>query len=230
MKSFWSAASLISIAALSVSAQNVQQELQQKLSTVKESVARNQASLRQYSWTAHTEISLKGEVKKTKDEACRYGPDGKVQKTELGPPAPQQELRGLKKKIVEKKKDELQDYMERAVALIQNYVPPSAQAMEQVFQAGNVSLGQAGPSAIQLQFKNYLKPGDLLALGFDTAAKTLRKVTVNSYLDDQKDAVDLAVDFQTLPDGTNYAATTVLNAPAKNLTVRTQNTNYQRIN
>lgn len=153
-----------------------------------------------------------------------------MQKTELGPPSPQLELRGLKKKVAEKKKDELQDYMERAVALIQGHVPPSAAAIEQVFQSGNASLGQGGPGTIQLQLKNYVKPGDALSLGFDAGAKTLRKVTVNSYMDDQKDAVDLAVDFQTLPDGTNYPATTVLNTPAKNLTVRTQNANYQRIN
>jgi hypothetical protein len=131
----------------------------------------------------------------------------------LIPPAPQQELRGLKKKVVEKKKDEPEDYMQRAAAVIQNYVPPSSQAM----------------GLIQLQFKNYLKSGDALTLSFDAAAKVLRKVTVNSYLDDQKDAVGLEVDFQTLPDGTNYAATTALNAQAKSVVVRTQNSNYQRI-
>jgi hypothetical protein len=49
----------------------MKQELQQKLAAVKESVARNQAALLQYAWTAHTEINLKGEVKKTTDEMCR---------------------------------------------------------------------------------------------------------------------------------------------------------------
>ncbi len=213
---------------LAISAQDIQQELKQKLAAAKESVARNQAALRQYTWTSHTEILRKGEVKKTKDEMCRYGPDGTVQKTELGPPPEQHEKRGLRGRVVEKKKDELQDYMERAVALIHNYVPPAAEKMEQAFQAGGVSLGQAGPGTIQLQIRNYLKQGDTLTLSFDAAAKVLRRLNVNSYLDDPGDAVTLEVDFQTLPDGTNYAAATVLNAEAKKLQVRTQNANYQR--
>ena len=210
-------------------AQVVQQELQQKLAAVKQSVARNQAALKQYSWTAHTEISLKGEVKKTKDELCRYGPDGQLQKTDTSAPAPQQQMRGLKKRIVEKKKDELQDYMERASALIRNYVPPSPEKMQQAFQAGNASLGLGGPGMVQLQFKNYLKSGDALTLTFDGAAKALRKVNVNSYLDDPSDAVTLQVDFQSLPDGTNYPSATILNATAKQVQVKTQNSNYQKI-
>ena len=108
-----------------VNAQALQQELQQKLATVKESVARNKASLRQYTWTEQTQILYKGEVKKTQQYICRYGPDGKVQKTMLGQPAPEKHKRGLRGKIVEEKTDEMKDYMQRAVALIHNYVPPN---------------------------------------------------------------------------------------------------------
>lgn len=228
MKRILAAMALWSSVLLSVNAQDLKQELQQKLAAVKESAARNQAALRQYQWTSNTQISLKGEVRSTKDELCRYGPDGKVQKTELGPPAPPKELRGLKKRVVEKKKDELEDYMQRAVALIKDYVPPAPQTMEQAFQTGNVSLGQAGPGQIQLQIKNYLKPGDALTLTFNSAAKVLTTVSVNTYLD-EKDPITLQVNFQTLPDGTNYEATTVLDAPGKKVGVRVQNANYQRI-
>jgi hypothetical protein len=227
MKLMRIAAVLLGTVSLSVSI--LGQQLQQRMATVKEAVARNQAALKQYSWTEHTEISIKGEVKKTKDELCRYGPNGQVQKTELGPPAQQKQLRGIRKRVAERKKEELEDYMNRAVALIHSYVPPSPQAMQQAFQAGSVSLSPAPGGIIQLQFKSYVKPGDAMTLTFDSAAKVLRRLTVNSYLDEPKDAVTLEVDFQTLPDGTNYAATTILNASAKQLQVRVQNSNYQRI-
>jgi hypothetical protein len=210
-------------------AQNVKQELQEKLATVKESVARNQAALHQYSWTEHTDIVLKGEVKKTKDELCRYGPDGKVAKTPIGTPAPEKHLRGMKKRIVEKKVGELEEYMDRAVALIHNYVPPSPQKMQEAFQVGSASLGQAGPGKIQLLFKGYVKPGDSLVFSFDSATKALTNISVNSYLDDQKDTVSMDVGFQTLPDGTNYVATTVLNASAKSVQVKVTNANYQKV-
>lgn len=211
-------------------AQGAPQALQQKLASIKQAMAQNQASLRQYTWTAHTEISVKGEVKKVTNEMCRYGPDGQVQKTSMDAPAPQKEMRGMKKRIVEKKVGEMKDYMDRAVALIHNYVPPSPERMQSAFQSGNVSLTPGGASGLaELQFKNYFKPGDMLAMGFDSAAHALRKVNVNSYLDDPQDAVTLDVAFQTLPDGTNYVARTILNGAAKQIQVVTQNTDYRKL-
>src|SRR3990172_7417678 len=70
-------------------------DLQQKAAAAQEGAARNQQALRSYSWITKTELSVKGEVKNTKIESCQYGPDGKVQKTELSeqPPPPQQQIR-----------------------------------------------------------------------------------------------------------------------------------------
>jgi hypothetical protein len=210
-------------------AQGVKQELQQKLAMVKESVSRNQAALRQYTWTEHTDILLKGDVKSTKDNICRYGPDGKVQKTPIGTPPPKKEMRGLKKKIVENKVEDLKEYMERASSLIHHYMPPNPQQMQAVFQAGNAALGQAGPGRVELQFKDYLKPGDSLVFSFDAATKAITKIAVKSYLDEPGDAVTLDVNFQNLPDGTNYTASTLLNATAKEVQVKVTNANYQKV-
>jgi hypothetical protein len=210
-------------------AQGGNQTLQQKLAAVKESIARNQASLRQYTWTEQTQISLKGEVKKTTQAMCRYGPDGQVQKTPLGAPPPQQEKRGLRGKVVEKKTDELKDYMEQAGALIKEYVPPSPEKMQQAFQQGNFSLGEGGAGTPQLQFKNYVKPGDSMVFSFNSATKSIQKINVNTYMNEPKDAVTLEADFQKLPDGTNYVATSILNATAKQIQVVKQNMNYQKV-
>ena len=218
-------ASLCSLAG----AQNLQQQIQQKLATVKESAARNKAALRQYTWTEQDQILYKGEVKKTTQFICRYGPDGQVQKTQLGEPAPEKKKRGLRGKIVEEKTDEMKDYMQRAVSLIHRYVPPDPQGMQAAADAGNVMVGGAGPGQIQLQFKNYVKQGDSMSFQFDSATRSLTTVNVNSYLDDPNGPVTLQVTFQMLPDGTNYSANTVLNAPAKNIQVNLTNSNYQKL-
>jgi len=228
MKPFLIASALSCMALLTLAGQDTRQALQQKFTEIKESAAANGAALRQYTWTEHTDLILKGDVKSTKDQMCRYGPDGQVQKTEIGS-SPQKQLRGVRGKIVEKKKGELEDYMERAVALIHNYVPPSPQGMQQAYQGGNVSLVLAGAGNTQLVFKNYVKPGDTMTVSFDPAARMLRALNVNSYLDDPKDIVTLEVTFQTLPDGTRYSSTTTLDAAAKHLQVRTENANYQKI-
>jgi hypothetical protein len=203
--------------------------LQQKVVAIKESIAQNQASLRQYTWTAHTEISVKGEVKNQKDESCKYGPDGKVVKTLTSAPPPEKQMGRAKKRIVEKKVGEMKEYMERAGELIQHYVPPSPENLTAAFKAGKADLSKNEAQEVQLQFKDYYKPGDAMTLEFDPATKKLRKLSVNSFLDEEKDKVTLDVGFQSLPDGTNYIADTLLRADAKQITVKIQNLDYKKV-
>ena len=76
--------------------------------------------------------------------------------------------------------------------------------MQQAFQAGKASLNpNAGPGVAQLVFKDYAQPGDQMTLSFNTAAKKISSLDVNTYMDDPKDAVTLAVLMASLPDGTN---------------------------
>jgi hypothetical protein len=202
--------------------------LQQKVAAIKESIAQNQASLRQYTWTSHTEISVKGEVKNQKDESCKYGPDGKVMKTLTSAPPPEKQMGRAKKRIVEKKVGEMKEYMERAGELIQHYVPPSPENLTAALKAGKADLSKNEAQAVQLQFKDYYKPGDAMTLEFDPATKKLRKLSVNSFLDEEKDKVTLDVGFQSLADGTNYVADTVLRADAKQITVNVRNVDYKK--
>jgi len=215
--------------ARTASTQDLKHVMQQKVAALKQSVAANQQALRQYSWIQNTQLSLKGEVKSTKIEQCRYGPDGNVQKNQLSEPQEQKKKRGIRGKAVEKKTAEMKDYMERAVSLIERYVPPSPDKLQAVVAAGKSALSQAGPSAIQLQFKDYVKSGDALTFTLDKAAKTIRQVSVDTWLDDQTDKVSLTVDFQTLPDATNYAASKVLNVAAKQIVVKIVSSNFQKL-
>ena len=133
----------------------------------------------------------------------------------------------MKQRVIAKKKEEMKDYMGQVKALLTRYVPPDQQVMQQAYQAGKVSLNpnpSAGLTAIVL--KDYALPGDQMALNFETAAKKISSVTVNTYLDDPKDVVTLTMQFASLPDGTNYVQKTVLDATAKKLVVTTMNSDY----
>jgi hypothetical protein len=210
--------------------QDQKQVLQEKVAAFKQSMAANKAALLRYSWTEKTRLSLKGEVKSTKDELCRYGADGKVQKTPLSAPPEKKEKRGLKGKVVEKKTGEMKDYMEQVVSLIQKYVPPPPELIKADAAGGNSSFSPQGPGAIQLQFKNFVKSGDVMVVTLDTAAKLIRQLKVDSYLEDaDKDKVALTVDFQTLPDGTSYAASKNLDVAAKKIVVNITAGNYQKL-
>ena len=202
-------------------------DVQQRFAAVKQSVAENQQKLQQYQWMETTQLTLNGDAKPAKESLCQYGPDGTVQKTPMGPPPEPPSGRRVKQRIIEKKTEEMQQYMGQVKSLLGMYVPPDAQKMGQAYQAGKVSLNPAG-GGVNLVFTDYAQPGDQMTLFFDTTARKIRSVNVNTYMDEPKDKVTLAVQMASLPDGTNYAQQTVLDATAKKLQVTTTNSNYQK--
>jgi hypothetical protein len=234
---------VVSLAAVPVFAwQAAAPNPQEKVAALKEALAANQAALKQYTWTETTEISLKGEVKKREQKLCKYGPDGKVQKTALGDqPAAKEEKEGgggrggrrggrVKEHVVEKKVGEIKDYMGKVAALVGEYVPPDKDKIQAAKDKGNVSM-KPDPSAgtALLAVKDYLKPGDSLAIGLNLAGKALSSYDVTSYVEDPKDdQVTLAVTFDKLPDGVSYPRQTVLDVKAKEIKVVTTNSAYAK--
>jgi hypothetical protein len=212
-----------------VSVPVVGQDLQQKIAAVKQAAAHNQQALRGYAWLEKVELSLKGEVKATKVSSCRYGPDGKVQKTPVVEPPPPERKRGLRGKVVAKKTGEMKEELESAAALVHQYVPPSPDMIQVVMNAGTASLSQAGPGAMALKFPGYVKAGDALSLTFDTNVKTLRRMDVATWLEQPSDTVTFQAAMQSLPDGTDYPAAITLRIPASQIEVRITNSNYQKL-
>ncbi len=206
---------------------------QERVAALKQSMQESQTKLRRYEWTETTIISLKGEEKNRTQKRCYYGVDGKLQKVPIGTAAPAQQppagggRRGrVKAEVVENKKEEMKDYMERAAALIQQYVPPKPADIQRAKDAGKVTANPASAGLVRLEFPDYVKPGDRLSIDVDAAANQLRGLTVASYLDQAEDAVALAVQLGTLADGTSYTAQTTLDAAAKKIRVVIQNAGH----
>lgn len=205
------------------------QDLQQKLAASKQAAAQNQQALRSYGWIEKVELRLKGEVKNTTINSCRYGADGKVQKTPVVQPPPAEKKRGIKGKVIAKKTGEMKAELEAAVALVHQYVPPDPGKMQVVMNAGTASLAQAGPGVAALKFAGYEKEGDALTLTFDSVVKSMRQLDVATYMDTPQSPVTLQVGMQSLPDGTSYPGSVVLGLPARQIEVRITNSNYQKL-
>jgi hypothetical protein len=223
-----------SLAAGSVEIDQASATPQERVAALKLSMQESQAKLRQYEWIETTIISLKGEEKARTQKRSYYGADGKLQKVPIGSPAPAPQQadgggrRGrVKAKVVENKKDDMKEYMERAAALVQQYVPPQPSDIQRAKDAGKVTVTPGGAGLVRLEFSDYLKPGDRLSVDVDAAANQLRGLTVASYLDQADDAVALAVQLGTLSDGTSYTAQTTLDAAAKNIRVVIQNAGHR---
>lgn len=134
----------------------------------------------------------------------------------------------VKKAVVGKKVGEVKDYMEDVAALVHQYVPPDPQKIQAVQSAGKLT-AEPSQGAPVLNMKDYLKPGDLLAIGFDSAAKAMRSYNVSSYVEKSKeDDVSLAVTFASLADGTTYPQQVLLDVKAKEIHVKVANADYKK--
>ena len=213
---------------VTVAAFGQKSDLQQRFAAVQQAIAENKQNLQQYQWIETTQLTLKEDAKPPTQSLCRYGPDGQVQKTPIGPPPEEPSGGRVKEKIIAKKKEETKDYMGDVKALLSLYVPPDPQKMQKAYQAGKVSLNPAG-GAVNLIFKDYALPGDQMTLTFDAAARKISSLNINTYMEEPKNAVTLQVQMASLPDGTNYVQQTVLNAAAKQLVVTTTNSKYQKL-
>jgi hypothetical protein len=234
------AASVLAIGATSIHSLVAQNpDMQQKVADLKAAMAKNKQALAQYTWVETDTISLKGEQKKQDQYQVTLGPDGKPQKTPMNQPAAQpaqQESSGrrggrLKEHVVEKKKEEYKDYADSIKTLIQQYVPPDKDAIEQARQKGNISASpEAGtPGQFKLVITNYIKQGDNMTLVVDKATKNLVSLSIATYLNDPKDAVNVTVQFAAMPGGPNHVASQTINGVSKQLTIAVQNSNYQKI-
>ncbi len=223
-----SAAIVLQIASvLSVPAQSP--ELQQRIAEIRQASAANKQALSHYTWQESQTISIKGEVKKQQVFQVTIGPDGQQQKNEISASAAAPPSGGrLKQHIVEKKKEEFQEYGEQIADLAKQYTQPDPGRLQQAFQQGNVSLQLGGgEGVVTLVIKNYIKPNDSVTLVFDRQQKAIQRIRVATYLNDPSDAVAIAAQFEKLPDGTNHVAGTQVNGFSKQLTVVTQNSHYQ---
>jgi len=205
------------------------QDLQQKLAAVKQSVAANQQALRSYTWLEKTELMLKGEVKSTKVDSCRYGPDGTVQKTPVVQPPPPEKKRGLRGKIIANKTEEMKEELQATVALVQQYVPPDPGMIQVVINAGTASLNQAGPDLVAFTFPGYTKRGDALTITFDKAITGVRQLDVKTWLEKPEEPATLRVVMQSMPNGISFPGSIVLSIPASKLEVRITKSNYQKL-
>jgi len=238
-----SAFALLAIAGFSVAATSRPSraqgaaDLQARVAELKESSAKNKQALAQYTWKETVKIILKGEEKETEHFQVHQGPDGKPVKTSLDPAAPAaQEASGgrggrLKEHVVEKKKEEYKEYADQMKELAQHYVPPDKDAIQEAFQKGNISIVPGGdiPGEVKLVIHNYYRPGDSVTLRFDKNQKQLQAISIATYMNDPKDAMNLTVAFGRLPDGVNHVSAVTIEGVSKQLTVNTTNSDYQKM-
>ncbi len=179
----------------------------------------NQAAMREHSWTARTEVKLKGETKQVKTETVRYTLDGKLQRTDLS--APQKEKpRGLRRKggvrgrIKAKKVGELKEWAGELHGLLHQYGLTSGGSMADFLS--KASFGPATePGLVKIVGTNVVQAGDELTFLVDSSTKELQRTTITTAL--EGDTVFVRTNHSTLDSGLSYAARSFVRVPAKDI-------------
>ena len=200
----------------------------QQVAALKSALGQNAAAQRNYTWVQTTELALNGEVKSTTTATCQYVTgQNKPACTPTSAPAPDDKKRGVRGRVVEKKTDEYKNYMDSVKTLVGQYVPPQQQLIAQAEGKGGVAVAPNQPGgATKVTISNYVQQGDAMAISFNPATNALTNVAVNSWLNDPKAVVTLAVDFVTLPNGVTFPSKKVLTATAKGIVITITDANF----
>ena len=209
---------------------------EQRAAMLRQWLQASQMQLRHYEYIETTVVTHDGKEASRDEKNCYYDVTGRLQKVPVshkeddsgGPPGILPPGR-LLKKFGEHKKKEVMERMESAAELIHAYVPPDPDKIQQVVGAGKMSVQLLEPGRrVRLDFKDYLKPGDVLGVELELPTNRLLGIHVSSYLEDAADAVQLATSMNVLPDGAIYMQKSMISAPADKLQVTVTNSGYRR--
>jgi hypothetical protein len=193
-------------------------------------MAENTAKLKQYTYMQKTQVYFKGELKRTKLSQVHFDTTTgeKVVVPMSSDDSDQQPDQGrggrLRARIVEKKRDEMKEYVERLVGLMHQYLPPNPDRIKAAMPRAEITPPAGGSAKIALS--NYLKPGDKETFAIGSESKRLDQIAISSSLDD--DPVSFTVDFARLPDDTNYPSMATIKSEAKGLEIRVTTSDYHK--
>ena len=205
-------------------------EMQETIAIIKQNLADSKQKLKTYEWIETTTTFVKGEEKSKKQNQCYYGVDGKLVKVETGGSSPEGKTKGgLRGKVIANKKEEMADYIDKAIKLIQTYLPPDAEKLQKIYGAGKTSIHVLEPGKkFKIDFRDYNLAGDVLSVSVAKEKKMILAIAVNTYIENASDKVIFNITYNTLPDGTQYAGKTSLEANAKNVKIDIVNSGYKK--
>ena len=206
-----------------------QSDMQETVGMIKKNLTDSKETIKKYEWIETTTTFYKGEQKSVKQNQCYYSVDGKLTKVETGGSAQAKAPGGLKGKIVANKKEDMADYIKAAIAKIQTYLPPDAGKIQQVYAAGNTTIQELEPGKkFKLTFPNYNEKGDALSISVDKTNQKIMALDVSTSVDDPAQKVVFNITYSDLPDGTQYAGSTTLDAQAKQVKIVIVNSGFKK--
>ncbi|OQP54287.1 hypothetical protein A4H97_22645 [Niastella yeongjuensis] len=206
-----------------------QAEVKETVAIIKNKLVESKEKLKKYEWLETTTTYVKGDQKSKKQNHCYYSVDGKLTKVETGGSTKDKSKGGLRGKIGANKKEDMADYIKKSIEKVQTYLPPDAEKVQKIYAAGKTTLHILEPNKkIKIDFMDYNQAGDALSVTVDKVRQIILAIDVNTYIDDPEDKVIFNIKYNTLPDKTQYAEMTTLQADAKKVKIDIENSGYKK--
>jgi hypothetical protein len=183
----------------------------------------NATLMQEYSWNSRTELLEAGQVKDTRIELVKYGPDGHLQRTLLNDQSAPLPFGFLRRRIAEHKKEELEKYLTALRTLLDQYTLPTEGKVLDFMNQAKVT-GPDAKGLLEMAGQSVVVPGDTFTASIDERTWQTRRIKVQTVY--EGDAVSVDATFTTLSSGLaymNYAEATV---PAKQLSIQVQDFDY----
>lgn len=215
--------------------QQAPKTLQQKIQQMQQAFARNKRQLHSYQWIETTTLTVDGKQRPPKQSICKYGPDGTLQKTSLGPQEESTGRKGgpllgglIRRSIAKKKKDEVKDKMAQVHALAGMYLPFDPAKFKEALDTGRVDVKQDGANDDIVTVNDYAKKDDQLRLTLNGSTMQVEQITVKTYFEKPKDTLSANMQVSRLGDGTTYPGVTTIKAPLKKLSITTVESDFSK--
>ena len=194
-----------------------------ELAAIEEAQLLNQTKLANYSWEETQFISIDGEAVDYRQYSVSVGANGEYRRNLVTEDTGQEAT--FEPNITEQLSP-YGTYAQRLYELANQYTTLSSGKLTQANHRGEILL-LLKDGRINLEIKNYSKPGDSVVMIFNQQSQHLLSVRAKSYLNDLQDGVTIQAKFAELPDGTNHVATAEIGNVTRHLTVKYTNWSYQ---
>jgi hypothetical protein len=183
----------------------------------------NAKLMQEYSWNCRTELLEAGQVKDTRIDLVKYGPDGHLQRSLLNDQSALLPFGFLRRAIAEDRKAELEKYLTALRHLLDQYTLPTEGKVLDFMNQATVT----GPNAkglLEMTGESVVVPGDTFTVWTDERTWQTRRIKVQTLY--EGNAVSVDATFTTLSSGLAYMNYAEVTVPAKQLSIQVQDFDY----
>jgi len=187
----------------------------------------NAAQMKQYSWQSRTELIDNGKVADTRIDSVTYGPNNQLQRTVLNDQSTPLPRGFLRRRIAEKEKEKVEQYLKGLSALLDQYTLPTEGKVLDFVMGAKIQAPDAN-GLLQLNGSSVVVPGDTFSLSILATTRQTRKMAVTTTY--EGDQVTATASFRTLPSGLTHLEFGEVDVPAKQMSLQLHNYNFNQNN